>query len=152
MRIEVATNTIILHDQALDIMNKFIQKNNKQHESGGILLGKIIDGEINIMKVSTPTELDKSSRYNFERNRLSGQIVVNYEFQNSNGQTIYLGEWHTHPEDVPTPSSTDITMITSQFKKNVLNTDFLLLIIRGRKELYFGIQDKTGLNHRLIKI
>ena len=151
MRVEINKYIIILHENVLSIVNDFIQVKNKQPESGGILLGKIINGEINIMKVSTPTELDKSSRYNFERNRLSGQIVVDYEFNNSYGQTIYLGEWHTHPEDIPTPSTTDIKMMSNQFKKNILNTEYLLLIIRGRMAIYVGVQDKDGLNHVIVE-
>lgn len=96
------------------------------------------------MKLSVPTTLDKASRTNFERSKLSAQIILEYEFHNSNGQLTYLGEWHTHPESFPTPSSTDLNMLKDQFKNNKISTDFLILIIKGTKGLYVRVIDNNG--------
>jgi integrative and conjugative element protein (TIGR02256 family) len=126
------------------------QRNLNDHEKGGIILGKIINQSIHLCKLSVPTELDKSSRYNFERNRISAQIIINYEHFNSHGQMTYLGEWHTHPEDLPVPSDTDVKMIKEQFSKNKINTDFLILAIQGRKKLYIGVLDGTGLHSAIL--
>src|SRR5690606_19284181 len=62
----------------------------------------------------------------------------------SNGQMVYLGEWHTHPEPFPSPSRTDLKMIEGQFKINQLRTDFLILLIKGTRGLYFRIIDLNG--------
>ncbi|WP_407666996.1 Mov34/MPN/PAD-1 family protein [Mucilaginibacter sabulilitoris] len=130
--------------QPRDILEKFTQYNRKDPEAGGILLGKIINDEINILKVSVPTSLDRASRTNFERNKVSAQIILDYEFYNSNGQLTYLGEWHTHPERYPTPSYTDLHMLKDQFKNNKLHTNFLLLVIKGTEGLYIRLLDKDG--------
>jgi integrative and conjugative element protein (TIGR02256 family) len=101
-----------------------------------------------------PTELDKCSRTNFERHRLSAQIVINYEHANSHGQVTYLGEWHTHPEDYPIPSGQDMKMIKEQFAQNKIHTEFLLLLIQGRKSLFAAFINKEGVirgNHQLHK-
>lgn len=104
-----------------------------------------------IERLSVPTELDKASRMNFERHRLSAQIVINHEYFNSNSQVTYLEEWHTHPEDIPSPSGFDRKMIDRQFKSNIINTDFLVLIIQGRKKMYATIIDQECLhNGRLV--
>ncbi|WP_149244312.1 Mov34/MPN/PAD-1 family protein [Dyadobacter sp. 32] len=114
-------------------------------EAGGIVLGRLFEDRISICRLSVPTELDKRSRSYFERHRISGQSIVEYEFFNSSGQINYFGEWHTHPEASPTPSSRDIKMIREQFKLNTLNMDFLLLLIQGYSHLFIAVLDKSGI-------
>lgn len=152
MRVHIDTYNIVIHDEAIVVLNQFTQKEAGQPEAGGVILGKIMKNEIHIMKLSPPTELDKASRTNFERHRLSAQIVINHEFYNSYKQITYLGEWHTHPEDFPSPSDVDRKMIQEQFSKNKIHTDFLLLFIKGLKVLYIGILNKRGLIHVNISI
>lgn len=144
MQIKINKYDILLHSQPLLILEKFTQYKQKNPESGGIILGKIIGQQINILKLSIPTQLDHASRTNFERNKISAQIILDYEFYNSGGQLIYLGEWHTHPEFSPSPSGTDLKMLKNQFTNNKLNTDFLILMIKGTKGLYIRIIDKNG--------
>src|SRR5690606_22998240 len=101
MEIKVNKYTIAIHREPLEILNSFTQNSTKAPESGEIIIGKIIQGQINIIKLSVPTILDKYSRTNLERNKVSAQIILDYQFYNSNGQLTYLGEWHTHPEPFP---------------------------------------------------
>lgn len=133
-------------DEVVAILDFHKQRKSNDNERGGIILGKIQDNNIIINRLSVPTELDKSSRYNFERHRLSAQIIIDYEFHNSSKKITYLGEWHTHPEDNPSPSQTDLKMIQQQISSNIIHTDFLILMIQGRESLYFGIKDKKQLN------
>lgn len=46
---------------------------------------------------------------------------------NSGQKTIYIGEWHTHPENYPNPSGVDNKMIVQQYFKNRINEPFLIL-------------------------
>ena len=144
MDLKIGKYSIVIHKGPLDILERFTQNDRKAHESGGVIIGKIIDGQINVIKLSVPTRLDKSSRMNFERNRDSAQIVLDYEFYNSNGQFTYLGEWHTHPEPFPVPSNADLQMLKQQFKNNKIMTDFILLLIKGTKGIYLRILDMDG--------
>lgn len=144
MKLEVGPHQIVLHAQPIAIMEHFTQRNHKAPEAGGVILGKIIGDQIQVLKLSVPTSLDKASRTNFNRNKLSAQIILDYEFHNSNGQITYLGEWHTHPEEYPTPSSTDLNMLKDQFKNNKLTIDFILLLIKGSKGLYIRILNQKG--------
>lgn len=139
MSVKIGPYSLVLHAQPREILEKYTQYNRKDPEAGGILLGKIINDEINILKLSVPTSLDRSSRTNFERSKVGAQIILDYEFHNSNGQMTYLGEWHTHPERFPTPSYTDLHMLKDQFKNNRLHTDFILLIIKGTDGLYIRL-------------
>lgn len=144
MLVKLGNYELLIHAEPLDILEKFNQYKSKAPESGGIILGKIIERQINIMRLSVPTPLDRYSRTNFERHKTSAQVILDYEFYNSNGQMVYLGEWHTHPEPFPSPSRTDLRMIEGQFKNNQLRTDFLILLIKGTRGLYFRIIDLNG--------
>lgn len=130
---------IAFHVEALAILDHFTQRGKSQPEAGGIIMGKLVGDEIQVMRLSVPTGLDKASRFNFERHVLSAQIVIDYEFYNSNGEMVYLGEWHTHPEPHPTPSETDRKMIRQQYQNKGRKTDFLLLVIQGTESRYVGI-------------
>jgi integrative and conjugative element protein (TIGR02256 family) len=140
MEITIGDLSIAFSDNVLAIMDQHKQVKFFAPEQGGILLGRVYNKKFVVEKISTSTELDKRSRYNFERHRLSAQLVINYEFFNSNGQIVYLGEWHTHPEDNPTPSPADLKMIKSQLANNKISVECLLLVIKGRKTTYVGIQ------------
>jgi integrative and conjugative element protein (TIGR02256 family) len=138
MKFKYQNINIVVEQNVIDLFNTFRQTG-KKPESGGILLGEIYDSEVRIKKASVPTSFDSSSRYMFNRNKKSAQLITDYEFKNSGGTIIYIGEWHTHPENIPTPSSTDIKMITTQFRKNKINETFLLMIIVGLKDVYLGV-------------
>lgn len=145
MRFTLDAKTFVIHEVPLKTLERFSQTNSQAPEAGGIVLGKIFKDRIDILKLSTPTILDKASRHNFERHKLSAQIVIDYEFYNSGGQMNYLGEWHTHPEPIPIPSGTDINMLRQQFTFNIINTDFLILIIKGTNKLYVRLISKKGI-------
>lgn len=133
---QIYNYNIVIADNVLAIFNRHIQYKGTCNESGGILLGQVKDKVIYILKASTPNEFDKSSRFSFVRSKSVAQIITNYEFENSEGKTVYLGEWHTHPEKRPNPSNQDIKMIEGQFHLGILNEDFILLMIQGIEMLY----------------
>lgn len=146
MRFSQENYRLVIHTDVLRVLSNFRQLQKHQTEAGGILLGKIINDEIHIIKASTPTEIDKSTRTSFERHRLSAQIIIDYEFYNSSGQMTYLGEWHTHPEKNPIPSFVDKKMIKQQFFDCKESKDFVLLLIQGTETLYVGIYAGFNLN------
>jgi integrative and conjugative element protein (TIGR02256 family) len=137
---------------ALDVVEKYKQITKKAKESGGILLGQVKDNDIYILKVTTPNIFDRATRYSFNCNKDAAQVVINYEFINSDQKTIYLGEWHTHPEDFPNPSVVDKKMIGKQYFKNKLNEPFLILLIQGLKGLYVAIFDGKALEEAKLSI
>jgi len=138
------------HDVLL-LIAKFKQISSKQNEAGGVLLGQVKNNNIYITRISFPSSHDKSSRYSFSRNKKFAQAIIDFEFYNSNKRTIYLGEWHTHPEELPTPSNTDRKMIKDQFSKNILSEPFLLQYIQGTKGFYLALIESGSINEVKIK-
>jgi len=143
---------IIISHSALNVIEKFKQNSKKDNESGGILLGQVTNKNVYILKVTTPNKFDRASRYSFDCNKDAAQVIINYEFLNSGQKTIYIGEWHTHPENYPNPSGVDKMMIDRQYFKNKINEPFLILIIQGLKGLFVAIFDGKKLEESEIKI
>lgn len=137
---------------ALAVIEKYKQITKKSKESGGILLGQVKDKEVYILKITTPNKFDRAARYSFDCNKDAAQVIINYEFINSGQRTIYLGEWHTHPENYPNPSGIDKKMIIKQYFKNKLNEPFLILVIQGLKGLYVAIFDGKKLTETKLTI
>lgn len=129
----------MLSEAVQQILKSYTQHDSKAKEAGGILLGQVSARGVFVLKVTTPCGADKASRVGFLRNKQKAQYIIDYEFENSGGKMIYLGEWHTHPEPLPSPSSVDLSMISDQYLKNKINEDFVLLIIRGTKGTYIAM-------------
>lgn len=93
----------------LEIMYQFIQNEHEKPEAGGILLGRsILDtNDIVIDQITTPMLGDFQSRFHFARSQRRHQCVIDQAWRTSNGTCTYLGEWHSHPEFVPSPSFVD---------------------------------------------
>jgi integrative and conjugative element protein (TIGR02256 family) len=90
-------------------MQAFIQHMPDAPEAGGVLLGRHLrDGSAIIVDaVTTPMVGDRRSRTRFSRARRRHQAAIDAAWRDSEGTCTYLGEWHTHPEAVPTPSVVD---------------------------------------------
>lgn len=121
----------------------FRQLRPQTNENGGIVLGQVSDDErrILISRASVPSIYDKRYKYSFHRNAGWAQHLIEYEFYNSGGKNIYLGEWHTHPADHALPSAQDRIMLEKQFITNKIHTPFILLFIAARQELFIGLYD-----------
>jgi integrative and conjugative element protein (TIGR02256 family) len=90
-------------------MHRYIQDAHEKAEAGGILLGRHILGtnDIIVDSVTEPMAGDWRSRSKFLRAREHHQEAIDRAWRESNGTCTYLGEWHTHPEMYPKPSSPD---------------------------------------------
>lgn len=133
---------VVFTEEVIRIFNKYKQYNHTQHESGGILLGKVYSDLIIIDQISEPSREDKSGRFYFIRNVDKAQKIVERVWKESNSERIYLGEWHTHPEDIPAPSRDDKILLKNMLKHSRMEIDFLFMVILGRVSSYFAIIQK----------
>jgi integrative and conjugative element protein (TIGR02256 family) len=119
------------------------------HEAGGILLGRVVpDTQVLIDVATVPNAHDQSGPYFFDRAKAPAQARVEAAWYSSDGEHIYLGEWHTHPETNPTPSGRDRTMIRNMLMQSQMEIDFLLLVIVGSAMIWVGEQ-RSGRLYRL---
>lgn len=146
-RYKIDENTIlVITEKVIEKINIYRQTKEKC-EAGGILLGKVRAdySEYIIEDISEPSSKDKRFRFGFIRNKNNAQKIINEAFQKSNGIIHYLGEWHTHPECNPTPSTVDRELIDKSMNetKNVL--DMIFMIILGYDgTMYVGYKRKNS--------
>ncbi len=122
---------LVICDEVLKTFHRFRQSSVLSSESGGILVGKFYENKTLIDKVTTPGAGDKRGVFFFHRHRGRAQAYVDEAFESSDGRHIYIGEWHTHRQRKPGPSSKDILEIERAFKRSRLNLRFMLVVIVG---------------------
>jgi integrative and conjugative element protein (TIGR02256 family) len=131
---DLLLNKIKLGPLALAGMNAFIQNESKKTEAGGILLGRFLIGNNDVIvdHITVPLAGDKRSRFHFFRSKQAHQKRISEAWASSDGTCNYLGEWHTHPEDDPHPSVHDLAGWKKKLKLDQFDSEFLIFVIVGR--------------------
>lgn len=135
-------------DKVLAIFMQHIQQGHADNEAGGLLLGEVRGEHLNIVDATSPTAYDKRMRYFFERLPLVHADVAQQMWRGSRGTVRYLGEWHTHPEDVPAPSGTDRSEWGRMSSERKDKRPFLAVIV-GRADLYVELVPPQGVGRIL---
>lgn len=93
-----------------DSMTSYTQQKYSDNEKGGILIGEIVypKGSYIIQDMTYPFSTDISSPFRFTRNESGHQEYMDKIWDLSDHTKTYLGEWHTHFERIPNPSTIDI--------------------------------------------
>lgn len=102
-------------------------------ETGGILIGTLNKGPtITITDITTSQSKDVRHKFRFFRSADGHQSLMDQLWEESGYRKMYLGEWHTHPEAIPSPSKIDICGWKSIAKKRQ-NTPWTLFVILGQQ-------------------
>lgn len=112
-------------------------------ESGGVLLGTVHERGLLVTVATTPTRLDRQLRYLFERLPFGHRAVAERQWRQSAGITRYIGEWHTHPQDIPVPSGIDLDEWRKLAKKRADKRPLLAVIV-GRQGLHVELAHGNG--------
>jgi integrative and conjugative element protein (TIGR02256 family) len=123
---------VVITSRVLTRLLSFRQLTPDSHEAAGILIGERRGAHLVIHAISEPGEGDRHTRVSVDRCGTHHQAVVNDAFFHSAGTLQYLGEWHTHPEDYPLPSSRD----RLSWRVHLPAPIPMVLIIVGRKQLW----------------
>ncbi len=105
----------------------------KPQETGGTLVG-YYSRDRRVAFVTDALEAKTGARKERARfyrppDDVDGQLARAYE--ESGGLTHYLGEWHTHPDGVPTPSPTDLSTLRGLARSRSVATDTPFMVILG---------------------
>lgn len=112
-------------------------------EAGGILLGTVHAGGLLVVEATEPTARDVRRQYFFERRAFRHRALAESRWRSSGGTTRYLGEWHTHPQDHPTPSMLDRAEWKQLARKRADGRPMLAVIV-GRRSLHVELVSATG--------
>lgn len=136
---------LLINDTIIKRFNKYLY-HSEQGEAGGVLLGSVYEDRSEIIDITAPSQYDSFGFNYFIRSKYGAQPKINNAWSKSEGTIIYLGEWHTHPEKNPIPSSIDKSMILKSLYTTKMEIDFLFLIIIGLENTYWvGKQIKNVL-------
>lgn len=129
---------VLIRSQVLSTLNAHAQIGNLP-EAGGILLGSYRGEHLDVVSATTPQVSDLRSRFSFTRNRRGHQKKAKNVWSSSRGTITYIGEWHTHPENSPRPSQTDLVSWSEHLPNRPM-----VLIIQGIEGLYIAVQSTDG--------
>jgi len=98
-------------------------------ESGGLLFAEFDFPIIRIVEVSPPHKSDKCWRTLFIPNRVLQRQYIKQRFKQG---LHFVGEWHTHPQDKPSPSDLDLESMADSFLRSHHELSYFVMIIVGK--------------------
>ena len=127
---------LVLSDEVLSYVRAHRQLEDCATEAGGQLFGVVSPQEVLITVATGPYAGDTRSRFSYRSSPQAANSAI--ETQESRGLS-YLGEWHTHAEDSPTPSPYDKATMSAISKKSTLRAGAAMMLIVGRSEILDGL-------------
>lgn len=134
---------VLIQDPVIEVFSRYAQVSANAPESGGILLGYVRTPHLEILEASEPTSWDKRLRFFFDRGSRGHHEVAETRSRESEGLIRYIGEWHTHPEDYPTPSYVDRKGWVKLAQKRKDQRPLLAIVV-GRKALHVELTSSDG--------
>lgn len=130
-------------EPVIDAFERHVQARETDAEAGGLLLGTVHGSNIAVCEATEPTNWDKRLRSFFERLPFGHAAIARARWGASGGLVRYIGEWHTHPQDYPVPSSLDRIEWTKLAHRRADGRSMLAVIV-GRKSLHVELVPASG--------
>ena len=117
-----------------------IGKKHYPKEFGGFLIGNYVNDfkQLNITDTILPRKY-KATKYLFQRDTVGIDGLLK-SFYNETLKKYYVGEWHTHPDNLPILSNTDINAINTinNYKEVAIQNPIFLIIGYNNIEVELG--------------
>lgn len=144
--------SVVFTEEAIASMIRHRQKTTNDKEAGGQLFAKFEGHDAIIIEATEPKCLDKRSRYGF----IPSQWLQRQEIKSKYKQgKHFVGDWHTHPEPVPSPSADDKESMIDCFCKSNHELKAFLMVIVGTAEppdnLYVCLVNSNGIKRLRLK-
>ncbi|EGU40157.1 putative metal-dependent protease of the PAD1/JAB1 superfamily [Vibrio ichthyoenteri ATCC 700023] len=131
---DVDGNLVVIMKSAIELLQSHRQFDFESKEAGGVLIGERRGSHLVICDISEPGEGDTRHRFSINRKGPHHQAKVDVAFSLSNGTQQYIGEWHTHPEDIPSPSFTD----KFSWLRYISSQKPMVVLIVGREQVWLA--------------
>lgn len=128
--INIADATIYIPISIIEIWEKYRQIGSQSNEACGILIGnQLQDTQVYELEfITTPQKQDIRSKYYFVMKDPFHQQFLEQRYKESDGTSIYLGTWHSHPQYIPAPSSIDEKDWQQCIKRNFNRKLFFIIV------------------------
>ena len=127
---------LLLPAKVFETMNSFTARRESETEAGGILIGSYRGNHIHVLQCTVPLRRDVRRPFLFDRKDRGHQLAAMLAWTKSLGRETFVGEWHTHPEDIPVPSHIDHSTWRRISHRRDLPVAF---IIMGRRGMWAGV-------------
>lgn len=116
---------IVIFKDALERIQSHSSKAHGAKETGGILIGREVQGTVLIFSATGPGDdaLQEEYMFSSDHNRLQ-KVLVNYQDEYG---CDYLGEWHKHPGEIKELSQADIAQAKDILDDDQYNVERLIL-------------------------
>ncbi|MCC5788389.1 MAG: Mov34/MPN/PAD-1 family protein [Opitutales bacterium] len=121
----------------------------KDKETGGILFAKISHGAVQIVEATKAEKSASKSRNMFMPSLKQKRIAVKKAFKEG---LHFVGEWHTHPECSPKPSSLDLHSMEDSFKRSKHELSRFIMVIVGNCEEFLSLSITLHSNQDVLKL
>jgi integrative and conjugative element protein (TIGR02256 family) len=119
---------ITFTDECLGVFSSQRQIGWRAKEIGGQLFARFTPESVDVTVATITKGKSRSTRFGFFPDRDAERADVLPLFKRG---LHYIGDWHTHPQDLPTPSSTDERELRDIFVKSQHELPFMLLVVVG---------------------
>ncbi|MFN4235885.1 MAG: Mov34/MPN/PAD-1 family protein [Vogesella sp.] len=125
---------LVIMPSAVNRLLDYRQIDSSSTEAAGVLIGERRGVHLVIHEISEPGKGDIRSRCFVDRRGEHHQAAIDEAFVRSSGKLQYLGEWHTHPEDRPSPSPKDL----GTWRRHLVAQEQMALVIIGCCQIWAG--------------
>ena len=112
----------------MEHLKRYQQKRKLQREAGGQLFARFDGLRIIVEEATGPRSRDRRTRTSYTPSRFAEQREIDTRYKRG---LHYIGDWHTHPEKIPSPSITDIRSIDDCVSKSEHSLNGFILIVVG---------------------
>ena len=136
---------LIITEQVVVHMLAHVQRRAWHCEAGGVLLGRhLLDSEdVVVDEITVPQSTDRRTRFGFFRSK-KHEDIAKERWQAEANTLAYLGLWHTHPEESPTPSGVDRRDWEQAVAQDTFEGCRLFFPIVGQKEIRVWTKSRVG--------
>lgn len=107
---------LTINEEVISKLNSYKQSHRDLPESGGLLIGRTnINGNTKIIDITNPQQNDIQKRCFFVRRDFQHKKLL---FEANEKCLYFKGNWHTHPQSIPSPSWIDLITWKNTLKKS----------------------------------
>ncbi|MBL8725533.1 MAG: Mov34/MPN/PAD-1 family protein [Planctomycetes bacterium] len=131
-----SSQILVLTDHVLAHFREHRQVRWRSKEAGGQIFARIDGLRIVICEATGPRLSDRRGWNSYVPDRRAEQVEITSRHKLG---LEYVGDWHTHREDVPEPSETDVQNIGECVRRSKHELRGFLLIVVGRANPPLGL-------------
>jgi len=123
-----SSQRLLFEKNVLDHFAFHRQTPQKPNEAGGQLFAIFENDIIRVVSATGPRAKDKRGPSSYVPDRRAERKEIKSNFAKG---LHFVGDWHTHPERVPTPSAIDTQNMQDCFRRSTHGLNFFVLAIVG---------------------